>query len=126
MLTIRKATDRGVTNFGWLDSKHTFSFGDYHDPKHTHFRTLRVINDDIIAGGGQFGSHPHRDMEIFYLRPERVAGTPGQHGERVRDSGRRMAIHVRRNRRDAQRGEPLPHGAGSPACKCGSSPNNGI
>ncbi len=65
MLTIRKATDRGVTNFGWLDSKHTFSFGDYHDPKHTHFRTLRVINDDIIAGGGQFGSHPHRDMEIF-------------------------------------------------------------
>jgi len=65
MLTIRKATDRGTTNIGWLDSKHTFSFGDYADDRHRNYRTLRVLNDDRVAGGQGFGTHPHRDMEIF-------------------------------------------------------------
>ena len=64
MIEIRKANERGQTQIDWLDSKHTFSFGDYHDPEHISFRTLRVINDDRIAPGAGFGMHPHRDMEI--------------------------------------------------------------
>jgi redox-sensitive bicupin YhaK (pirin superfamily) len=64
MLTIRKAQDRGYSELGWLQSWHSFSFSDYYDIRHMNFGNLRVINDDIIAGGGGFGTHPHRDMEI--------------------------------------------------------------
>lgn len=64
MLSIRKAADRGLSQLDWLKSFHTFSFSDYHDPAHMGFRSLRVINDDVIAAGGGFGTHPHRDMEI--------------------------------------------------------------
>jgi redox-sensitive bicupin YhaK (pirin superfamily) len=61
----RDAESRGRTEIGWLQSRHTFSFGEYFDPDHMGFRSLRVINDDIVAPGRGFGGHPHRDAEIF-------------------------------------------------------------
>lgn len=65
MITKRRANERGITNIGWLDSRHTFSFGRYFDEEHLGFRSLRVINDDKVRPGAGFGRHPHRDMEIL-------------------------------------------------------------
>ncbi|XHR29681.1 MAG: pirin family protein [Chthoniobacteraceae bacterium] len=63
-MIIRKAKERGQSSLGWLDSYHTFSFADYYDPRWRGFRSLRVINDDLVMPGKGFGTHPHQDMEI--------------------------------------------------------------
>ena len=62
-----KAKNRGHVNFGWLDSHHSFSFGQYNDPEKMHFGLLRVLNDDVVSGGGGFGTHPHDNMEIVSI-----------------------------------------------------------
>ena len=88
MMKIRQAADRGHANHGWLDTYHTFSFADYYDPEQRGFRSLRVINDDRVAAGQGFGTHPHRDMEIFsYVLEGAMAHRDSMGNERVLKPG---------------------------------------
>jgi redox-sensitive bicupin YhaK (pirin superfamily) len=104
-ITLRPSEERGRTRIGWLDARHSFSFGDYRDPAHLGYRGLRVINEDRVAPGGGFEPHPHRDMEIVTyllegaLRHEDSGGNTGvlQPGDAQAMTAGSGVVHSERN-----------------------------
>ena len=104
-LTVRRTEDRGKTEIGWLHGRHSFSFGRYYDPNNLGYRSLRVINDDLIEPASGFGEHGHDNMEILTWVLEGTLAPPRQHGQRWRPAPRRIASDDRGPRHPAQRSE---------------------
>ena len=98
---VRRAGDRFATDIGWLDSKHSFSFGHHYDARNTHFGLLLVNNDDVVAPGSGFETHPHRDMEIVTWVLRRPAGAPGLAGPQRPDLPGAGPADERRHRHPA-------------------------
>jgi redox-sensitive bicupin YhaK (pirin superfamily) len=111
MLTLRKASERGHADHGWLDTWHTFSFADYYDPAHHNFRVLRVMNDDKVAAGQGFGTHPHRDMEIVTYVLEGELAHKDSMGHQATLTPGRSATHHGWQWHSAQRVQPISNQA---------------
>ena len=123
MMKVRRANERGHAQHGWLESFHTFSFADYHDPDHMGFGPLRVINEDRVQPGMGFGTHAHRDMEIITYVLGGPARAQGQHRHRARSS-RRATCRAMSAGRGVRHSEynPSPSRKARTSCRSGSSP----
>lgn len=103
MYQVRAADDRGRTRINWLDSRHSFSFGDYYDPRHMGVSALRVINDDVVVPGAGFGTHGHRDMEILTYVTQGVIAHEDSTGNREQvPAGEFQLMHAGRGIRHSE------------------------
>ena len=102
---IDKSDSRGHSLYDWLDSHHTFSFDEYYNPRRMNFGALRVLNDDRVAPGKGFGTHPHKNMEIISIPLKGKLETWGQSSEQPRHHSGRYTNHERRHRHLPQRNE---------------------